>query len=158
MFSNTSFIILDIVTNVWCVDDNNGPNNANASKKSKRNSLASPSVQRKAFVKAPPNSTSPKVFKPISTHTYKTSRNNYTNISCAAIPDLHYCILLPSYSISRGLDKQHKLILLSVARKEDIHHMETIHLKRKLAKDCSIHMEHQQQPQACFKLMTNKKL
>ena len=51
-----------VVTNVWGVDGNKGDSNTNASKKSKRNSLASPSVQRKAFVKAPPSSTSPKVF------------------------------------------------------------------------------------------------
>ena len=50
------------VTNVWRADENNGSSSTNISKKTKRNSLVSPSIQRKAFVKTPPNTSSPKVY------------------------------------------------------------------------------------------------
>ena len=54
-------IMLILVKNVWCVEENHGQNITTGNKKTKRNSLASPTIQRKAFVKAPPNPTSPKV-------------------------------------------------------------------------------------------------
>ena len=56
-----SFTPLYLVKNVWGVDGNNSSSNANMSKKTKRNSLVSPSIQRKAFTKTTPNTTSPKV-------------------------------------------------------------------------------------------------
>ena len=52
----------NLVKNVWCVEENHGINITTGNKKTKRNSLASPTIQRKAFVKAPPNPTSPKVY------------------------------------------------------------------------------------------------
>ena len=55
-------IMLILVKNVWCVEENHGQNITTGNKKTKRNSLASPTIQRKAFVKVPPNPTSPKVF------------------------------------------------------------------------------------------------
>ena len=61
-FGNPLIIrISNLVRNVWCVEENHGININTGNKKTKRNSLASPTIQRKAFVKAPPNPTSPKV-------------------------------------------------------------------------------------------------
>ena len=61
-FGNPLIISMsNLVKNVWCVEENHGINITTGNKKTKRNSLASPTIQRKAFVKAPPNPTSPKV-------------------------------------------------------------------------------------------------
>ena len=61
-FGNPLIISMsNLVKNVWCVEENHGININTGNKKTKRNSLASPTIQRKAFVKAPPNPTSPKV-------------------------------------------------------------------------------------------------